>query len=67
MDIKNQHPYIEITFEWVPAHMEILGNEKADFFAKMATEEKISEYAFTSFNYIKRSSKAITLMHWQNI
>jgi ribonuclease HI len=67
MDIKNQHPYTEITFEWVPAHMETLGNEKADFFAKMATEEEMSEHTFTSFSYIKRSSKAISLRHWQNI
>jgi hypothetical protein len=33
----------------------------------MATEEETSEYAFTSFNYIKRSSKAITLTYLQNI
>ncbi len=54
---------MEIIFEWVPAHMETLGNEKADFFAKMAMEEEISEYVFICFSYIKRSSKAITLMY----
>jgi len=47
--------------------METLGNEKADFFAKMATEEETSEYIFISFSYIKRSCKAITLTDWQEI
>jgi len=42
-ELQNQRPNLEFRIEWVPGHMNIDGNEKADEEAKKAALEKLSE------------------------
>ena len=42
-ELQNQRPNLEFRIEWVPGHMNIDGNEKADEEAKKAALEKLRE------------------------
>ena len=42
-ELQNQRPSLEFRIEWVPGHMNIDGNEKADEEAKKAALEKLRE------------------------
>jgi ribonuclease HI len=64
-DIKNNFLNLEIIFEWIPAHKKIPGNEKADLYAKLATNNEQCNEAFTSFSYLKKASRKITLNNWK--
>ena len=48
---------------WVPGHMNITGNEKADQAAKKETElQQTSAEKFVSFSFIKRKIKESALI-----
>src|SRR5579859_1093277 len=47
--IKDTRPNLEFKIEWIPGHMEIEGNEKADNEAKRAALEKLTEEPLISY------------------
>jgi ribonuclease HI len=51
---------IEVILQWVPSHISIEGNEKADKAAKEAAEKSISPgiERYSLFSYITRRIKA---------
>ena len=57
---------INIHINWVPAHMNIHGNEYADEAAKKGTElQKISLEKYVSLAFIKRKIKESSFNEWQ--
>ncbi|EGE07676.1 hypothetical protein TEQG_08765 [Trichophyton equinum CBS 127.97] len=58
----------QIKIVWVPAHQNILGNEKADFAAKLGARSRdsrdILKNKYTSLATIKRRIKEIALEEW---
>jgi ribonuclease HI len=57
---------ININLNWVPAHMNIHGNEYADSAAKKGAElKKISLEKYVSLAFIKRKIKESSLNEWQ--
>jgi ribonuclease HI len=60
---KNNH--VQVQLEWVPGHMNILGNELADKAAKKATEmQKSTPESYISLAFIKRKIKESALNDW---
>ena len=60
---------IEIDIQWTPGHAEIIGNEKADRFAKEASKEAESmtdEGAYLSQSELKQAAKAHGFTVWQH-
>ncbi|GFU33142.1 uncharacterized protein TNCV_4156641 [Trichonephila clavipes] len=51
-----------VYFQWVPSHVGIDGNEKADFLARTATEEEVSSTGYLTFSELS-SLKKIELHH----
>src|SRR5204862_2889522 len=57
---------INIYINWIPAHMNIYGNEYADEAAKKGTKlQKISLEKYVSLAFIKRKIKESSLNEWQ--
>ena len=50
---------IEVILQWVPSHIDIKGNERADKAAKEAAEKPISPRIkrYSSFSYITKKIK----------
>jgi ribonuclease HI len=48
-ELQNRRPNLEFKIEWVPGHMDITGNEKADEEAKRAALEQLTEESFTQY------------------
>jgi ribonuclease HI len=48
-EMETQRPNLEFRIEWVPGHMDIAGNEKADEEAKKAAQERIIGYPLLNF------------------
>jgi ribonuclease HI len=64
--IKTKKRQININLNWVPAHINIHGNEYADEAAKKGTElKKISLEKYISLAFIKRKIKESSLNKWQ--
>jgi hypothetical protein len=60
---KNYH--IQLQLEWVPGHMNILGNELADKAAKKGTQlQKSTLESYISLAFIKRKIKESVLNDW---
>lgn len=56
---------IKVHLHWVPAHMNIYGNEEADKAAKFGTElEKESAEKYVSLAFIKRNIKDNAMQEW---
>ena len=63
--IKTKHQ-INIHLSWVPGHMNITGNEKADQAAKKGTEmQQTSVEKYVSLSFVKRKIKESALSEWQ--
>ena len=59
---KFKNNYIQMQLEWVPEHMNIMGNELADKAAKKGTEiQKASSESYISIAFIKRKIKESAL------
>jgi ribonuclease HI len=57
---------IHTHIHWVPGHVEVEGNEKADQLAKKGTEHKRKERdADTSITYIKRQIREKAMETWR--
>ncbi len=57
--------HIQMQLEWVPGHMNILGNELADKAAKRGTEmPKAALESYVSLAFIKRKIKESALNDW---
>ena len=48
-ELQTQRPNLEFRIEWVPGHMDIVGNEKADEEAKKAAKERIIGYPLLNY------------------
>lgn len=58
---------IFINFDWVPGHCGIYGNDRADFLAKEATNNKRIDVNFSpNSSEIKHVAKSILLKKWQS-
>ena len=56
---------IRTHIHWVPGHVNVKGNERADILAKAGTEEKrIPRDATTSITYLKRKNKEQQMLAW---
>ena len=63
--IKTKHQ-INIHLSWVPGHMNITGNEKADQAAKKETEmQQTSAEKYVSLSFVKKKIKESALSEWQ--
>jgi hypothetical protein len=57
--------HIHTHIHWVPGHVEVEGNKKADQLAKKGTERKRKERdAYTSITYIKRQIREKAIGTW---
>lgn len=67
LDIQNQlvATNMTITFMWIPSHIGILGNEKADVEAKQATRESLSEHYQIVHTDLNRTIKEMIRNKWQ--
>ncbi len=60
--IKTRHQ-VNIHLNWIPGHMNITGNEKADQAARRGTElQKTCADKYVSFSFIKRKIKELALL-----
>ena len=63
--IKTKHQ-INIHLSWVPGHMNITGNEKADQAAKKGTQsQQTNSEKYVSLSFIKRKIKESALIEWE--
>lgn len=66
--IKIWDPNIKIIIQWVPGHMKIFGNEKADEAAKYGAEwTELTPNMGPSKSYISKKLKEKSLQEWENI
>jgi ribonuclease HI len=62
---KFKNKSIQLQLEWVPGHMNILGNELADKAAKKATElQKVTSESYISLAFIRKKIKESALNDW---
>jgi ribonuclease HI len=54
-----------VVIMWIPSHVGIVGNEKADMEAKQATKEQISSHYKVINTDINRNIKELTRQNWQ--
>src|SRR5437588_5121903 len=57
---------ITVHIHWVPGHVQVKGNEKADALAKQGTEGKrLPRDATTSITYLRRKNKEKQMEEWK--
>src|SRR5437588_7385154 len=58
---------ITVHIHWVPGHVQVQGNEKADALAKQGTEGKrLPRDATTSITYLKRKNREQQMQEWKH-
>lgn len=57
IQFKKKNPQNELYFYWIPSHVGIEGNERADIVAKRATEKNFSNYSRVPYSDILATAK----------
>ena len=56
---------IKLFIEWVPGHLEVEGNEKANKLTKKAVKQLIKSL-YTSYTFLKRNIRLQSLIEWED-